>query len=222
MYTTQEADASEHPLDRSLSSRQNPPIQNKKEPNMDRAAKSIAILAAIFLSASPAMAQIVRVSPADMVSVVVDGDGPTAMRAMVVYCRPFTKAPRGNEIRKIWGGLVPYGKVWRTGANEATLFITPVALEVAGTTIPAGTYTLWTLPQADGTAKLIINKQFGQWGESYDEKQDLTRVDLTRTSLDKSVDQFTINMDRDSDGAGFTLKMAWENTQYAVPFKMKK
>src|SRR5689334_13753896 len=74
--------------------------------------------------------------------------------------------------RKIMGGLVPYGQVWRTGANEATTLVTPVTLLIGGTTIPAGEYTLWTLP-SEGTWKLIVNKQTGQWGTEYDEHQDL-------------------------------------------------
>ena len=183
----------------------------------------IAVLVMLFMT-STVFSQQTRVSPVEMESVVVAGDGVKALRTIVVYCRPYTKAPNSTTMRKIWGGLVPYGQVWRTGANEATLFITPVALEAGGATIPAGTYTLWTLPQADGSAKLIINKQFGQWGEAYDEKQDLARIDLTRSSLDKSVDQFTITMDQTGTAGttGFVLKMAWENTQFTLPFAVKK
>src|SRR6185503_15232723 len=82
------------------------------------------------------------------------------------YSRP---SMRG---RKIMGELVPYDKVWRTGANEATTLTTPVDLNIGGTKVPAGKYTLWTLPSA-GTWKLIINKQTGQWGTNYDEKTGL-------------------------------------------------
>jgi hypothetical protein len=79
------------------------------------------------------------------------------------------------------------------------------------------------LPEADG-AKLIINKQVGQWGigrGAYDEKQDVARVDMKRESLDPTVDQFTIVLDKNPDGGGI-LKMQWENTQYSVPFKVEK
>src|SRR5690349_11346904 len=74
--------------------------------------------------------------------------------------------------RQIYGGLVPYGKVWRTGANEATSFVTDADLTIAGVNVPAGKYTMYTLP-GQNDWKLIINKQTGQWGTEYDEKQDL-------------------------------------------------
>ena len=82
----------------------------------------------------------------------------TGPNVKVTYGRPYKKG------RDIFGGLEAYGKVWRTGADEATLFITQQPIVMGGTTIPAGCYTLWTLPNEDGTAKLIINKQIGQWG----------------------------------------------------------
>jgi Protein of unknown function (DUF2911) len=79
--------------------------------------------------------------------------------------------------RKIVGGLVPYGQVWRTGANAATTLKTETDLVIGGTNVPAGTYTLYSLPSEDGW-ELIINKQTGHWGTEYDQKQDLARVDL--------------------------------------------
>ena len=119
---------------------------------------------------------------------------------------------------------MPYGKVWRTGADEATLLITQKPIVLGGATVPAGAYTLFTLPQEDGTAKLIINKQIGQWGigpGSYDEKQDLARVDLKKDTLDTPVDQFTMAVAKNPDGGGI-LKLSWENTQYSVPFTVQK
>ena len=115
--------------------------------------KSILIVAALIASSLPLMAQRQRVSPHDTISSVIDGN-----RITVVYGRPYTKDPKSGEVRKIWGGLVPYGKVWRTGADEATLLITQKPLVLGGTAIPAGAYTLFTLPQADGSAKLIVNR----------------------------------------------------------------
>src|SRR5258707_538697 len=128
--------------------------------------KSTLVIAAIIASALSVMAQRARVSPHETISSVIDGN-----RVTLVYGRPYSKDPKSAEIRKIWGGLVPYGKVWRTGADEATLFITQKPIVMGGTTIPAGAYTLFTLPAEDGTAKLIVNKQLGQWGLQYDEKQ---------------------------------------------------
>ena len=83
--------------------------------------------------------------------------------------------------RKIFGGLVPYGQVWRTGANSATSLKTDVDLTIGGAPVPAGSYTLYTIPTETGW-KLIINKQTGQWGTDYDEKQDLARVDMKVTN----------------------------------------
>jgi len=172
---------------------------------------------------TPVMAQQKRVSPHETVGSVIDGN-----RVTIIYGRPYTKDPKTGEPRKIWGGLVPYGKVWRTGADEATLFITQQDLQMGDATIPAGAYTLWTLPNEDGTAKLIINKQIGQWGQDYkdmkkvyDEKNDQARVDLKKEPLDKPVDQFTISIAKNPSGGG-VLKLMWEDTQYTVPFTVKK
>jgi hypothetical protein len=186
--------------------------------------KSIVLLAAAsLLVALPLMAQTTskpapgRASPHDTVSTVVDGS-----RVMLVYGRPHVKDPKTGEARKIWGGLVPYGKVWRTGADEATLLVTQQPLSFGETTIPAGAYTVFTLPVEKGTSKLIINKQIGQWGTQYDEKQDLARVDLKTEATDASVEQFTMAVQKNSSGGGGTIRMMWENTQFSVPFTVKK
>ncbi len=170
---------------------------------------------------APAGAQQVRPapgrrSPHDTISTVI-GDRRTGNRVTIVYGRPYTKDPRTGEQRKIWGTLVPYGKVWRTGADEATLFITQKPVMFGQVTIPAGAYTLFTIPAEDGSAKLIFNKQLGQWGLQYDEKQDLARVDLKKEALDPPVDQFTMAVVNNPDGTG-TVKLMWENTQYSAAF----
>jgi hypothetical protein len=181
---------------------------------------SILTIGAIIGGISPAMAQEhKRISPHETVGKVIDGN-----RVMIVYGRPYTKDPKTGQDRKIWGDLVPYGEVWRTGADEATLLITQKPIVIAGTTIPAGAYTLWTLPNQDGTAKLIINKQIGQWGVgpgSYDEKQDLARVDLKKEAVDTPVDQFTMAVSKDPSSGG-VLSMVWEKTEFSVPFIVQK
>ena len=143
----------------------------------------------------------------------------------LVYGRPYTVKPGTKEVRKIWGGLVPFGKVWRTGADAATLLTTKEPIEIGGFSLPAGTYSLFTYPAEDGTAKLVINKKTGQWGIPYNESaekaNELARVDLKKTTLDKTVDQFTMAIEPTS-GSGGTLKMMWENTEYSVPFTVKK
>ena len=157
-----------------------------------------------------------RVSPHETITATIDGN-----EIKVVYGRPYTKDPKTGEKRKIWGGLVPFGKPWRTGADEATLLTTQQPLQIAGTTIPAGTYSLFTQPEENGDAKLIINKQTGQWGTKYDEKQDLARVALKKEATANAVDQFTMAIEKNSTGGG-TLKLMWENTQYSVAFTVKK
>jgi Protein of unknown function (DUF2911) len=156
-----------------------------------------------------------RVSPHETVTANIDGSDVT-----IVYGRPYTKDPKGGTPRKIWGELVPFGKVWRAGADEATLLTTKETFDIGGTTVPAGTYSLFVLPESGG-AKLIVNKQTGQWGTKYDEKQDLARIDMKKEAADKQVDQFTITIEKNPAGGG-TLRLAWENTQYSVALKAKK
>jgi hypothetical protein len=179
--------------------------------------KFTAVLAAVaLLGALPLLAQQKKLSPHETISSVIDGN-----RVTLVYGRPYTKNPRTGEERKIWGTLVPFGKVWRTGADEATLLITQKPLVIGETQVPAGAYTLFTLPQEDGSAKLIINKQLGQWGLQYDAQQDLARVDLKKDALEKPVDQFTMALEKNPAGGG-VLKLSWENIQYSLAFTVKK
>lgn len=135
-------------------------------------------------------------------------------KVTINYSRPSAKG------RKIVGGLVPYDQVWRTGANEATSLKTDVDLDIGGTTIPAGSYTLYTLPSASSW-KLIINKQTGQWGTVYQQDQDLAGVDMNVTSLSQPVEQFTIALDK-KGGDAAQLNLQWEKTQASVEVKEKK
>lgn len=178
--------------------------------------KSILIIGAIIAGALPLLAQQKRTSPHETISTVIDGS-----RVTVVYGRPYTKDPRTGEARKIWGGLVPYGEVWRLGADEATTLITQKPLVFGETTLPAGAYSLYMLPQADGPAKLIINKQLGQWGTQYDMNQDLARIDLKKEALDKTANQLTMAISKEPSGGG-TLKIMWEDTQFSAPFTVQK
>ena len=178
--------------------------------------KTLFTIAAFVIGSLPLMAQEHRASPHTTFSANADGN-----RSTVIYGRPYTKNPRTGEVRKIWGGLVPYGKVWRTGADEATLFITQKPLVFGATTVPAGCYTLYTLPNEDGTAKLIINKAIGQWGTEYDESQDLARIDLKKAALATPVDEFTMSIAKAADG-GDVVKLSWENTEYTAAFTVQK
>jgi len=158
-------------------------------------------------------------SPADSVITRV-GSANVAIR----YSRP---SKRG---RVVFGdssvAMEPWGKVWRTGANEATRFSTDRDLTIGGANVPAGNYTLWT--QLDrGGWKLIINKQLLRpdnsgrllWGTMYDPKFDLVRVPMTMTTLSAPVEHMTIALEPDGDGA--VLKVMWDVTQASVPVRAR-
>jgi hypothetical protein len=177
--------------------------------------RSTLFIFTVLALTSPLLAQDKpRVSPQDTVNATV-GDA----KITIVYGRPYTKDPKSGEKRKIWGGLIPYGKVWRMGANEATLLTTDKDLTIGGTAVPAGKYSLYLWPE-EGGAKLIVNKQTGQWGTKYDESQDLVRIDLKKQAADKPVDQFTIVVDQ--TGTDRVLKLMWEETQYSAAIGAKK
>ena len=122
--------------------------------------------------------------------------------------------------RKIFGGLVPYDQVWRTGANAATSLKTDVNLNIAGTTVPAGSYTLYTIP-GENHWTLIINKQTGQWGTKYNQGQDLARIPMTVTQRPSGLEIFTISFDKMGDDSA-VLKLEWENTIASVNIKEQK
>lgn len=165
--------------------------------------------------ALPVSAQQKRISPHETISRVVDGG-----RVTIVYGRPYSADPKTGTSREIWGKLVPYGEVWRAGADEATLLITQKALIMGGVTIPAGAYSLFFLPEATGTSKLIVNRQIGHWGTQYDSLQDLARIDVTKEVPDSPANQFTFVIDKAANGGG-VLRLAWANTQYSVAFKLQ-
>jgi len=128
-------------------------------------------------------------------------------------------SPRGKG-RKIYGGLVPYGQVWRAGANEATTFVTNTDLTVGGREVPAGSYTLFTVPNQDKWT-LIISKKTGEWGIPYPgEGDDLARVDMKVTKLASPVENFTIAFDQ--AGTRCTMRLDWETTRAAVEISQKR
>ena len=127
-------------------------------------------------------------------------------------------SPRAKG-RKIFGeasdkALVPYGEVWRTGANDATTFVTDTNLMVGGKAVPAGSYTIFTIPKADEWW-LVISKKTGEWGTDYPgEKEDLARVAMKVSKTAAPVENFTIALDQASGKC--TLRMEWENTRASV------
>jgi len=123
-------------------------------------------------------------------------------------------APSKRE-RVIMGGLVPYDQVWRTGANAATTLTTESSLMIGSIHVPAGTYTLYTIPgEKDWT--LIVNKQTGQWGTDYDQAQDLGRTKMTVNAVKNPVETFVIGIKPVSEKNGL-LTLTWENTEATVP-----
>ncbi|HSJ15830.1 MAG TPA: DUF2911 domain-containing protein, partial [Longimicrobiales bacterium] len=112
------------------------------------------------------------------------------------------------------GGLIPYDRVWRTGANAATHLTITAPLRLAGVPLDRGNYTLWTLPAHD-QVRLIINRQTGQWGTGYQARHDIARVAMQVDTLDSPVERFTIRVDT----AGSRLLMEWGTFRWSVPIE---
>jgi hypothetical protein len=176
----------------------------------------LVITTAAMISALPVMSQERHVSPHETLSSVIDGN-----RVTITYGRPFAIKPGTTEVRKIWGGLVPYDKPWRMGADEATTLITQKPVVLGGTTVPAGVYTLYMVPSETGVSKLAVSTQLGGWGIPVDTTHDLARVELTKDALDKPADQFTIDIAKNPAGGG-VLKFSWESTQFSAPYTVVK
>ncbi len=121
--------------------------------------------------------------------------------------------------RVIMGGLVPYNKVWRTGANAATTLVTAANLTIGTLSVPAGRYTIYTIPAEAGWL-LIVNKQNGQWGTVYDEKQDLGRTPLTAKTAGTPLENMTIDFEN-TKGSETELHIKWEKTDEYVTVKAK-
>jgi polygalacturonase len=116
--------------------------------------------------------------------------------------------------REIFGGLVPYDKVWRTGANAATTLVTDSDITIGGVAVPKGTYTLFTIPgKSEWT--LIISSETGQWGSRYNDEKDFGRTRMSVKTLDEPVETFVIGVEADA------LTFTWEKTQARVPVSAK-
>jgi hypothetical protein len=132
----------------------------------------------------------------------------------ITYSRP------GAKGRQVFGNVVPYGQVWRTGANNATKITFSTDANFGGAAIPAGSYALFTIPAKDDWT-IILNKVTGQWGAyTYDEKNDVVRVNAKATSLSRTVETFTIDVNDIRDESA-TLNLTWENTRVSIPFKLE-
>jgi hypothetical protein len=148
-----------------------------------------------------------RVSPHETVTAIL-----AKKTISITYGRPSVKG------RKIFGGLVPFDQVWRTGADEATELNTEAMLDIRGLTVPPGRYSLYTLP-GEKKFLLIVNKQTGQSGMDYDKSQDLGRVEMDIMQT-PPMEQLAIAF-LDVIGGKAVLHIGWENTQVSVPIAVK-
>jgi hypothetical protein len=128
----------------------------------------------------------------------------------VDYGRPLARG------RVLLGDVVPFDEVWRTGANAATQFTTSAPITLAGLRVPAGTYTLWTVPREDGHAELIVNKQFGQWGTEYDARRNLGRERVLVDTSSSPVEMFTVSVVPAGARKG-TLVIEWGSFRWTAP-----
>lgn len=144
------------------------------------------------------------------------GGGTTTVLGATITLDHGVPLQRGREI---WGALVKYGQLWRTGANLATHFSTDVPLRVGTLDVPAGRYTLYSIPEADGGV-LIINRQTGQNGQQYDATRDLGRVTLSARPLSAPVEAFAIVV-REEGGRG-VLALQWAQRELVTTFEVKK
>jgi len=166
---------------------------------------SLALLGAALLTGQSAVAQ--KASPAAKAECKFS-DGKTIT---ISYSSPRMKG------RKIFGDLVPFGQVWRTGADEATTFVVSGDVNVGGKAVPAGNYTLYTLPNAAAWS-LIVSKKTGQWGIPYPgDASDLTRAPMTVSKLPSPVENFTISLKQ--AGNTCSLQMDWETTRASIDIK---
>ena len=131
----------------------------------------------------------------------------------VDYGRPSVRG------RVIFGGVVPWGEVWRTGANAATQFRTDKALAFGTTIVPAGMYTLWTLPTQNGWT-LIINSETGQWGTDHNPEKDLYKIPMSVTPNSSLAEKFLIHIA--PGGSGGQIHFVWEHTVAAVDFTVQQ
>jgi hypothetical protein len=132
----------------------------------------------------------------------------------LTYSQPHKKG------REIFGGLVKYGEVWRTGANESTEITTTADLQIGDQVLPAGTYAIYTIPNQEKWT-LIFNKELGQWGAyNYNKNLDVLRVDVAVHAIDNNVvfEPFTIKIQQKNDEG--ELWFLWDRTKIILPFKL--
>jgi DUF2911 family protein len=160
-------------------------------------------MTAVFAARELAGKGLGSLSPRDTARAIVGG-----VHVQIDYGRPMRRG------RTIFGNVVPWDTVWRTGANQATQLITDKDLVIGGTTVPAGTYSLFTIPSPKGW-QLIINTQHGQWGTDYDAKQDLARIPMRAGEAATPVERLTLGI------RGSTMSIAWDRAEASVEVKQR-
>lgn len=168
----------------------------------------VAALAHTFAAMETRRGPLGPMSPRDTVQATIAG-----ARLMVDYGRPHVRG------RKIFGGIVPFGEVWRTGANAATQFSTDRSLVFGHDTLAAGTYTLWTFPTASSVS-LVFNRQTGQWGTEHDPSQDVLKVPMERLTTPSPVEVFTIRIEQAGGNEGL-LVFEWEGIRWEARFQVE-
>lgn len=172
-----------------------------------RVGVGLAALLVTLVSAAPSLRAQERLSPPDSSDVEIAG-----RRLKVVFGSPAVRD------RVIFGGLVPWNRVWRTGANEATTFSTEANLRIGNAEVPAGDYTLYTIPN-EKSWTLIINRQLGQWGTEYHADMDLARVEMDVEALETPIERFRIVLFPRGPSEG-TLAIEWATTRASAPFEV--
>jgi hypothetical protein len=163
----------------------------------------VAVAISVLALAATARSEEKRASPHADVTATLAGK-----KLTVSYGRPYVKG------RAIFGGLVPWGEVWRTGADEATTFTTEADVVIGGLKVPKGEYALFTIP-TEKQWTLVLNKTAKQWGAfKYDVAEDLGRAPMTVATAAKPVEQLTIALV--PSGKQLTLKLSWDKTVASV------
>ena len=167
---------------------------------MKKIITTLVITTAAMICALPAMAQQIKVnstggnSPHETTSATIGGRG--GPRSPSLTAAPTPRAALSGRT------LVPWNQPWRLGSDEATLLIVQKPIEIGGTNLPAGAYTLYMIPSESGTSQLVISKGLGGWGIPVDTAHDFAKVDLTKATLDAPVDEFTMTVAQNPAGGG--------------------
>ena len=168
---------------------------------------SAALLLGVVLIAAQVRQE--RKSPHESIRAAVDGADLT-----ITYGRPYMRG------RTIFGELVPYGRVWCPGADEATVLDSTRPLRLGSLAVPAGPHTIWILPTADRWT-LVVSTEPSGFHTRYHESADLGRIELGKRSLSSPIEQLTFAIGKNPDGGGGVIRMTWETTEASVPFTVQ-